>query len=156
MDTPYTNFVSKYARFSIWGAPDKEGNAKHLAQFEGTIGKRGTFSTNDPDIIDALKKSSLFNKDFFLLEKDMPQFADEHIQKGAATSSNAQQLEAIKKNLEAEKQIELERAKSEIGQKFMRFGQLKQMLLKNDGTYRADATDELKTEYEQLKNEIGV
>lgn len=146
----YTNFVSKYAQLGVWNGKEK------LAEFAGMIGKKGMFSTNDPELVEKLKKHPDFGKGFNILSGTMPKFEDEFIKKGAATSSDSQQIEAIKKNLEAENELKLQVAKEELGQKFMRYGQLKQMLLKNDGTYRADATDELKAEYEQLKNEIGV
>ena len=152
-----TNFISKYQEHTIYGKVEEDGEVKSvlLAQFQPIGNKKGGFATNDPKIIEALKRVKDFGKTFDVLKDKMPHFEDDHIQKGAATSINAQQIEAQKKNLEEQNRLELAKMKAEQSKKFIRFGELSAKLLKNDGSYRADATDELKAEYEQLKKEIG-
>lgn len=151
----YTNFISKYAKLAIYEKPDKEGNAEKIAQFMPVAGKKGQFSTNDQEVVDKLLKHTSHGKTFSILKDKMPKFEDESIIKGAVTSLNTQQIEAQKKNLEAEYQIKLDQAKQDFGKKYMRYGELKTALLNKEGNYRKDATEELKAEYEQLKNELG-
>ena len=152
-----TNFISKYQELKLWTTEkiDNVNQGVRLAQFTPIGNKRGGFSTDDPELIKKLLEHPSHGKSFSVLKDKMPKFEDEHIQKGASTSLNVQQIEAQKKNLEEQNKIELAKMKDEQSKKFIRFGQLSTKLLKNDGSYRADATDELKAEYEQLKKEIG-
>ena len=149
-----TNFISKYQELKVWGRDEKLKPIR-LASFTPIGNKMGGFSTDDTELVEALKNHPDHGKGFHVIKDKMPHFENEHIIKGAVTSIKAQEFEAQKKNLEEENKLELAKMKAEQSKKYIRFGELTAKLLKNDGSYRADATDELKAEYEQLKKEIG-
>lgn len=150
-----TNFISKYQGLILFDEPDKETKeAEQLAQFVPIGNKKGGFSTDDPLIIKKLLERKDHGKTFSVLKDKMPKFEDGHIVRGAATSID-KSVEIIKKNLEAEKEIEIDKAKIELGKKYRRFGKLEASLLNKDGGFRKDATKELQEEYLKLKEEIG-
>ncbi|MCA9386267.1 hypothetical protein KC717_06505, partial [Candidatus Dojkabacteria bacterium] len=92
-----TNFISRYQNLVIHEADSKEA----LAKFYPIGNKKGGFATDDPEVIKKLTNRSDHGsgkgKAFSILKDRMPSFEDESIQKGAATSSDKQQIEAIKK-----------------------------------------------------------
>ncbi len=133
-----TIFISspKHKALQIWKG------SKCLAKFEPRA-DFGVFITDDPKIIKAIKETPEFNKIVKIWEgKGQPQFERKNIHHGVISTVDDVPEEVM------------EQLKKQNANKFIRFGELKAKLLKKDGSYRGDASEEEIAEYEQLKKEI--
>ena len=130
-------FTSVNKRFTIIGKPIG-GIPEYMVRFE-PMGASGNFSTNDEDLAEKLRANPEFGKRFVELGRKPKQ--ESNIVTGIRSSVNQPEL-GEKKELDPQKLIE--------------FGKLQATLLKTDGTYRKDASEENKQKYESLKQELGV
>lgn len=126
-------FTSVYKKFSIYGNPVDKG-VEYEAHFNPN-GLVGMFSTADEDLAQKLRNHREFGKKFVEL--------------------------GVKSNLSnINKEVRSSESHPELGKepidpkKFIEFGRLQATLLKTDGTYRKDASEEDKLKYEQLKTEL--
>lgn len=105
---------------------------EHKVKFT-PIGAIGTFQTEDEQLAKFLRSHPEYGKKF--VENGTMKKQDSNIISGVRSAATQPVLS---------------------NDKLIRFGELKASLLKSDGSYRKDAKEELKTEYENLKEELGV
>ena len=130
-------FTSVNKRFTIIGKP-VGGIPEYIVKFD-PMGASGNFSTIDEDLTTKLRSHPEFGKRFVELGNKPKQ--ESNIVAGIRSSAN---------------QPELGETKESDPQRLIEFGRLQATLLKNDGTYRKDASEENKSKYELLKQELGV
>ena len=129
-------FTSVNNRFRIFGKPIN-GIPEYDVRFQ-PIGSMGRYSTDDAELAEKLRKHSDFGKRFMEI--------------GLTAKENPKIVSGIRSS----------ETKTELGgepldpQKLIEFGKLQATLLKTDGTYRKDASEENKQKYESLKQELGV
>ena len=104
------------------------------AEWSAAFAPMGRYATNDEKIIEALRTHPYFNRSFS--EIKIPPKGKSNIIQGVR-SAGTQPI----RDREA---------------KLMRLGELQARLLKNDGSFRKDASDELINELKELKGELGV
>jgi len=129
-------FTSINKRFMIIGKP-VGGIPEYMVRFE-PMGAAGNFSTNDEDLVIKLRSHPEFGKRF--VELGLKPKQKSNVVEGIRSSASHPEL--------GEKETD--------PQKLIEFGKLQATLLKNDGTYRKDASEENKLKYEALKQELGV
>jgi len=129
-------FTSINTRFMIIGKP-VGGIPEYMVRFE-PVGAGGSFSTNDEDLVTKLRSHPEFGKRF--VELGLKPKQKSNIVSGIRSSISHPEL--------GEKKTD--------PQKLIEFGKLQATLLKNDGTYRKDASEENKLKYEALKQELGI
>ena len=112
------------------------GIPEYMVKFEPN-GAAGNFSTNDEDLAVKLRLHPEFGKRFVELGAKPQQ--ESNIVEGIRSSESHPELGETKLN----------------PQKLIEFGKLQATLLKNDGTFRKDASEENKLKYEELKKELG-
>ena len=113
------------------------GIPEYMVKFE-PMGAAGNFSTNDEDLVIKLRSHPEFGKRF--VELGLKPKQKSNVVEGIRSSASHPEL--------GEKETD--------PQKLIEFGKLQATLLKNDGTYRKDASEENKLKYEALKQELGV
>lgn len=129
-------FTSVNSKYRIFGKPI-DGIPEYDVPFE-PIGRVGRYSTNDEELANKLRNHPDFGKRFMEL--------------GATALENPIVAEGIRSSVN---QPEL--GKEPIDpQKWIQFGVLQATLLKKDGSFRKDASEEDKIKFEQLKKELGV
>lgn len=119
----------------IFGHP-VDGVPEYTVKFE-PIGSMGRFSTNDETLAEKLRQHPSFGKRF--MEIGVQSQENPNIVKGLRSSETRPELG--KEPIDTQKLIE--------------FGRLQATLLKKDGTFRKDASEEDKIKYETIKKEIG-
>ena len=133
-------FTSVNNRFSIFGKPElvgKEMIPEYMVNFTPT-GTMGRFSTDDEELAQKLRTHPSFGKRFMEI--------------GVTVKENPNMVAGIRSS-----ETKTELGKEPIDpQKFIEFGRLQATLLKTDGSYRKDASEENKQKYESLKQELGV
>ena len=112
------------------------GIPEYMVRFE-PVGAGGSFSTNDEDLATKLRSHPEFGKRF--VELGLKPKQESNIVSGIRSSIN---------------QPELGETNEFDPQKLIEFGKLQATLLKQDGTYRKDASEENKQRYELLKKEL--
>lgn len=125
-------------------------HSKQLAKFESQ-GEYGLFTTDDPQLAKRLEGNPQFGKTFYKAGGKMPKFAQQHISHGAPINDVKQ--EAIDKGA-IRKEVEKSFNENLIP-KTRRLGFLEAAILKKDGSFRGDATEEQIEEYKQLKKDLG-
>ena len=129
------SFTSVHRKYRIFGIPIN-GEPEYDVQFE-PIGRVGRFTTTDEKLAKKLREHRDFGKKFMELSVNAPE--NPNLIKGIRSSSTHPELG--KEPFDS--------------QKLIRFGELQATLLKKDGSYRKDATQDLIQEYETLKGELG-
>ena len=128
-------FTSVNNKFMILGKPmGKE--LEYKVNFK-PIGAMGKFATEDEELAKKLREHPEFGKKF--MEIGLTATENPNIVHGIRSSETSPVL-GESKNFDPQKLIE--------------FGRLQATLLKNDGSFRRDASEENKLKYEQLKKEI--
>jgi len=132
-------FTSVNNRYSIYGTPKLEGKQlvpEFIVNFT-PIGSMGRFYTEDEELAVKLREHPSFGKRF--MEIGITAKENPNIVKGIRSSETKPELgkEPIDPN------------------KLIAFGALQATLLKKDGSYRKDASQEQITQYEELKKELG-
>lgn len=128
-------FTSVNNKFAIYGKPIN-GIPEYIVKFQ-PIGSMGKFTTEDETLVEKLRSRPDFGKRF--MEIGVQAKENPSIVQGIRSSENHPELG--KEELDPKKLIE--------------FGKLQATLLKADGTYRKDASEENKLKYEALKKELG-
>lgn len=132
-------FTSVNNKFSIYGEPKLEGKERvpeYIVDFI-PIGSMGRYQTEDAELAEKLRKHGDFGKRFMEI--------------GATVKENPNVVTGIRSS-----ETKTELGKEPIDpQKFIEFGGLQATLLKKDGSYRKDASEEQIKQYEQLKQELG-
>jgi len=128
-------FTSVNNRFRIFGAPIN-GQPEYDVRFE-PIGSMGRFATNDSELAEKLRAHPEFGKRF--MEIGISAKENPHVVSGIRSSETKTELG--KEPIDPEKLIQ--------------FGRLQATLLKKDGSYRKDASEEEIKQYESLKKELG-
>ena len=118
----------------IFGHP-KDGVPEYTVRFE-PIGSMGRFSTDDKTLAEKLREHPSFGKRFMEI--------------GAVAKENPNIVQGLRSS-ETKPEIDKEPVDT---QKLIEFGRLQATLLKLDGTYRKDASEEDRIKFEQLKLEI--
>lgn len=129
-------FTSVNNRYTIIGKPIN-GEPEYIVHFN-PVGSVGSFVTSNDELAQKLRSHPEFGKRFMeigLNVKENPKII-------TGVRSSATQAEVGKEPLDPNKLIE--------------FGRLQATLLKNDGSYRKDASEADKLKYETLKQELGV
>jgi hypothetical protein len=129
-------FTSVNNGYMIIGKP-VNGEPEYMVQFS-KVGSSGSYTTNDEELAKKLREHPDFGKRFMeigLTSKENPQ-----IVQGLRSSATA--VELGKEPLDSQKLIQL--------------GVYQATLLKKDGSYRKDASQEDVEKYELLKKELGV
>jgi len=121
----------------ILGKPIDKENLEYIVKFE-PMGTMGRFTTNDEELAKKLRSHSEFGKRFMEIGIN----AKENPNVVAGVRSSETKPELGKEPIDSQKLIE--------------FGGLQATLLKKDGTYRKDASEEQIKQYESLKQELGV
>jgi len=129
-------FTSVNNRFTILGKPMGDG-LEYEVHFQ-PIGSMGRFTTDDEELAKKLREHPSFGKRFMEIGVQVKE--NPHIVQGIRSSETHPDLGQEKFD----------------PQKLIEFGRLQATLLKADGTYRKDASEENKLKYEELKKEIGV
>jgi len=128
-------FTSPNRKLTLLGRPiGKE--LEYKINFE-PIGAVGRFSTNDEQLAEKLRSHPEFGKRF--VELGFRPKEENKIIEGVRSS--ATQPELNKEQFDPQKLIE--------------FGRLQARLLKSDGNFRKDASEEDINKYNQLKQELG-
>lgn len=131
-------FTSVNRRYSIYGQPKLEGKEKvpeYIVNFT-PIGSMGSFITDDEELAQKLRSHPSFGKRFMEI--------------GVQAKENPNLVQGLRSS----------ETKPELGkepvdpQKFITFGALQATLLKKDGSYRRDASEEQIKQYEELKKEL--
>jgi len=123
-------FTSVHNKFVIYGKPvDKE--PEFIVRFQ-PIGSMGRFNTDSEELAAKLRSHPDFGKKF--LEIGIKARENPNIVRGIRSSVNQPEL-----------------GKEDL----IEFGMLKATLLKNDGTYRKDASEENIKKFEVLKQSLG-
>ena len=133
-------FTSVNNKFSIFGKPElvgKEMIPEYMVHFS-PIGTMGKFSTEDEELAQKLRAHPSFGKRFMEIGVSAPE--NPNIVAGLRSSETKPELGQEPANPE----------------KLIAFGGLQATLLKKDGTYRKDCTEEQIKIYEELKKELGV
>lgn len=118
------------------GTPLHKGTPEYIVKFEPN-GASGNFSTNDEELAKRLREH--------------PEFGKRFVELGAVPKQESNIVSGIRSSLS---HPELGEKKEFDPQKLIEFGKLQATLLKNDGTYRKDASEENKQRYELLKKEL--
>src|SRR5574343_396026 len=133
-------FTSVNNRFSIFGKPElvgKEMIPEYMVNFS-PIGTMGRFSTDDEELAQKLRTHPSFGKRFMEI--------------GVTVKENPNTVAGIRSS-----ETKPELGKEPIdSQKLIEFGGLQATLLKKDGTFRKDCSEEQIKQYEELKKELGV
>lgn len=132
-------FTSVNNKFSIYGEPKLEGKErvpKYIVNFT-PIGSMGRFITEDEELAKELRGHPDFGKRF--MEIGITAKENPNIVSGLRSSETKPEL-----------------GKEPIDpQQLIVFGGLQATLLKKDGSYRKDASEEQIKQYEELKKELG-
>jgi hypothetical protein len=132
-------FTSVNNKLSLYGKPELVGKSnvpEYIVNFT-PIGSMGKFNTEDEELAQKLRAHPSFGRKF--MEIGVSAKENPNIVKGVRSSET----------------------KPELGQepvspeKLIAFGGLQATLLKKDGTYRKDASEEQIKQYEELKKELG-
>lgn len=126
-------FTSVYKKYSIFGQPVGSG-LEYEVHFTPNGGV-GVFTTTDEKLVEKLRNHPEFGKKFVELGV-----------KNQSSNINSE-VRSSESHPESKEQID--------PKKFIEFGKLQATLLKKDGTFRADASEEDKERYNQLKQELG-
>lgn len=130
-------FTSVAAGYMVFGKPVLQGK-EMIPEFEARFvrqGAVGIFTTSDEQLAEKLRTHPSFGTKFVELSPPKP---ESNIVKGIRSSETHPEL-----------------GKGQLDpQRLIRFGVLQNKLLKQDGTYRRDATQEEISEYENLKKEL--
>lgn len=129
-------FTSVNNRFTILGKQIGD-ELEYQVNFQ-PIGSMGRFTTNDEELAKKLREHPSFGKRFMEIGVNVKE--NPKIVQGIRSSDSHPELGKEKFNPE----------------KLIEFGRLQATLLKTDGSYRKDASEENKLKYEQLKTELGV
>ena len=131
-------FTSVNNKYSIYGSPKLEGKQlvpEYIVNFN-PIGTMGRFQTEDEELASKLRSHPDFGKRFMeigITAKENPSIV-------VGLRSSETKPELGKEPIDPQKLIE--------------FGGLQATLLKKDGSYRKDASEEQIKQYEQLKKEL--
>ncbi|MCZ2268476.1 MAG: hypothetical protein LC124_06440 [Ignavibacteriales bacterium] len=128
-------FTSVNNRYTILGQPQGD-TLEYIVKFE-PIGSMGRYTTTDDTLAEKLRKHPDFGRRFMEIGINVKE--NPHIVQGIRSSETHPEIG--KEPLDPQKLIE--------------FGKLQATLLKADGTYRKDASEENKLKYEALKKELG-
>ena len=128
-------FTSVNNRFTILGKPQGDG-LEYKVNFQ-PIGSMGRFTTDDEELAKKLREHPSFGKRFMEIGVEVKE--NPHIVQGIRCSETHPELGQEKFD----------------PQMLIEFGKLQATLLKADGTYRKDASEENKLKYEELKKELG-
>lgn len=120
----------------ILGKPISKDELEYQVRFE-PMGTMGRFTTQDEELAKKLREHPSFGKRFMEI--------------GVSAKENPNIVSGIRSS-----ETKTELGKEPIDpQKFIEFGRLQATLLKTNGEYRKDASEEDKLKYEQLKSELG-
>lgn len=128
-------FTSVNNGYMIIGKPDEKGEPEYMVEFS-KAGSTGSYITKDEELVKKLRGHPDFGKRF--MEIGLNARENPNIVQGLRSSATS--TESGKEPLDPEKLI--------------KFGMLQATLLKKDGSYRKDASEEDKSKYEQLKKEL--
>lgn len=129
-------FTSVNNRFMILGKPISKDELEYEVKFE-PMGTMGRFTTTDEKLAEKLRAHPDFGKRFMEI--------------GLNAKENPKIVNGIRSS-----ETKPELGKEPIDpQELIEFGRLQATLLKADGTYRKDATEENKLKYETLKQKLG-
>lgn len=133
-------FTSVNSKYSIYGKPVIEGKEKvpeFIVNFN-PIGRAGRFVTEDEELAIKLREHPSFGKRFMEI--------------GAVVKEKSTLVQGIRTS-ESHPELGVEKPTSDP-QRLIEFGGLQATLLKKDGTYRKDASQENIEKYELLKLEL--
>ena len=132
-------FSSRKTALKIWG--EKIVKGKNAGEMLASFAPFGKFSTDDEQLIAKLRDHGSYNKDFVELSKIAVSADRQAVPKGnlvqGIRSSALQPIPGEK-------------------EKLVRLGTLREKLLKNDRSYRKDATEEEIKELKTLQEQLGV
>jgi len=129
-------FTSVHRKHTIFGKPLSNGELEYIVQFT-PVGAVGQFITDDEELANKLRQHPDYNTKFMEI--------------GVLK-------ETIKSNVI--QGIRSSETRPELGQEhidpkeFVEYGELKAKLLKNDGSYRKDASEVDIKRFEELKSKI--
>lgn len=132
-------FTSVNNKYSIYGKPKLEGKQlvpEFIVNFN-PIGSIGNFITQDEELAQKLREHPSFGKRFMEI--------------GITAKENPNLVKGIRSS-ETKPELGKEPTSPE---KLIAFGALQATLLKKDGSYRKDASEEQIKQYEELKKELG-
>ena len=129
------SFTSIHRKYTIYGAP-VDGEPDYIIPFEPT-GSTGIYVTNDEELAKKLRSHPEFGKKFMEI--------------GLGAKENPNIISGIRSSTSHPELGEKEQEHS----KLIEFGKLQATLLKKDGSYRKDASEEDKQRYEVLKQQLG-
>jgi len=119
----------------ILGKPISKDELEYQVRFE-PMGTMGRFTTQDEELANKLRAHPSFGKRFMEI--------------GVSAKENPNVVSGIRSS-----ETKPELGKEPIDpQKFIEFGKLQATLLKKDGSFRKDASEEQIKQYEQLKSEL--
>lgn len=128
-------FTSVYKKYGIFGQPVGSG-VEYEVHFTPN-GSVGIFTTDNQSLAEKLRNHPEFGKKFVELGvKSQPSNINSEVR------SSESHPELGKEQIDPKK--------------FIEFGKLQATLLKNDGSYRKDATEDQINKYEKLKLELEI
>ena len=126
-------FTSVNSKYTIYGPP-VDGEPEYIVKFQ-PMGRAGRYNTDNEELAAKLRSHPSFGKRF--MEIGIKAKENPNIVKGIRSSESYPEL-----------------GKTEAADRLIEFGRLQATLLKKDGTYRRDASEEEVLKYEQLKIEL--
>ena len=130
------SFTSVNNKFTIIGKPIND-EPEYIVNFS-PVGSMGRFTTNDEELAVKLREHPEFGKRF--MEIGLNAQENPKVVKGIRSSETRPELGQV----------------AQDPQKLIELGMLRATLLKKDGSYRKDASEEDQLKYETLKKELGV
>lgn len=141
-------FTSVSPGYRIFGEPVKSPKTGEITpEYDAKFirsGAVGRFTTDNESIVEKLRKHPDFNKRF--VEVALPGAANSNVVSGIRSSASHPEIQEVKSEVKPEVKVDFP--------KYIRFGVLQNKLLKNDQTYRKDASPEEIAEFELLKKEL--
>ncbi len=132
-------FTSVNNKCTLFGKPigvGKDQVLEYQVDFR-PVGSMGTFTTDDEELAKKLR--------------ERPEFGRRFMEIGVKAPENPNIVDGIRSS---ETSARLGRTEYDP-KKYIEFGVLQATLLKSDGTYRKDASEENKLKYEALQQELG-
>lgn len=146
-------FLSQHRNFTTYVEVDgKQVEASFSPS--GEVGLLKLDETKDQKLIEALRKSPFYDKNFsdkksYIKMKNQ----SARVLQGMITADRGVNMEEEEKRLKAEAE---ENVKVSLLSKFKRFDELKSSVAKASGEKKTTATDEEWEEYEELKKELNL
>ena len=134
-------FISVNRNMKVWGEKKikaLDGTEKNVGEKLASFAPHGSFTTDNEDLIKKLRAHGAYGKNGKggFIEANLKKPSKSNVIQNIRSAGTAQVLDRE--------------------EKLIRLGTLRAKLLKNDGSFRKDATEEEITELQEIQGELGV